>query len=53
MRNPGVEYVCYFPTGGSKTITLSAATYNQSGGTPERAASTTSAASPTAAEARF
>ena len=27
LAQPGVEYVCYFPTGGSKTITLSAGTY--------------------------
>ncbi|MDO8684395.1 MAG: putative collagen-binding domain-containing protein [Armatimonadota bacterium] len=27
MRQTGVEYVCYFPTGGSKTITLNSGTY--------------------------
>lgn len=27
MAQPGVEYLCYFPTGGSKTITLAAGTY--------------------------
>ena len=27
MAQPGVEYVCYFPSGGSKTINLSAGTY--------------------------
>ncbi len=27
MAQPGVEYVCYFPSGGSKTVNLAAATY--------------------------
>jgi hypothetical protein len=27
MAQPGVEYVCYFPIGGSKTITLTAGAY--------------------------